>query len=104
MKKLLIYNGNVPEESIRDFAEKAVFRVSLAELADENFNNDVYCDNELSKCCNEEYDINNYIDLCVINNSHYDISFVVYKILKDKYRYIKNNSWEYLDKNNNFLH
>jgi hypothetical protein len=48
-------------------------------------------------------DINNYIDLCVINNSHYDISFVVYKILKDKYRYIKNNSWEYLDKNNNWI-
>ena len=68
MKKLLIYNGNVPEESIRDFAEKAVFRVSLAELADENFNNDVYCDNELSKCCNEEYDII-YITL---NQSEYD--------------------------------
>jgi len=68
MKKLLIYNGNVPEESIRDFAEKSVFRVSLAELADENFNNDVYCDNELSKCCTEEYDII-YITL---NQSEYD--------------------------------
>jgi len=48
-------------------------------------------------------DINNYIDLCVINNSHYDISIVVYKILKGKYRYIKNNVWEYLDKNNNWV-
>jgi hypothetical protein len=44
-------------------------------------------------------DINNYIDLCVINNTHYDISLVVFKILKGKYRYIKNNIWEYLDKN-----
>lgn len=42
-------------------------------------------------------DINNYIDLCVINNTHYDISLVVFKILKGRYRYIKNNVWEYLD-------
>ena len=48
-------------------------------------------------------DINNFIDLCAINNTHYDISFVVFKILKDKYRYDKNNIWEYLDKNNNWV-
>jgi hypothetical protein len=48
-------------------------------------------------------DINNSIDLCAINNTHYDISFVVFKILKDKYRYDKNNIWEYLDKNNNWV-
>ena len=48
-------------------------------------------------------DINNYIDLCVINNTHYDISLVVFKILNGKYRYVKNNIWEYLDKNNNWL-
>jgi hypothetical protein len=48
-------------------------------------------------------DINNSIDLCAINNTHYDISFVVFNILKDKYRYYKNNIWEYLDKNNNWI-
>jgi hypothetical protein len=48
-------------------------------------------------------DINNYIDLCVINNTHYDISLVVFKILKGKYKYIKNNVWEYLDKNGKWV-
>ena len=48
-------------------------------------------------------DINNSIDLCIINNNHYDISLVVFKILKYKYRYQKNNIWEYLDKNNNWV-
>jgi len=46
------------------------------------------------------YDIiNNYIDCCIgSNGSHYDISLVIYNILKDDYRYIGNNMWEY--KNN----
>jgi hypothetical protein len=48
-------------------------------------------------------DINNCIDLCVINNTDYDISFVVFKILEGKYRYISNNAWEYLDKNNSWV-
>lgn len=48
-------------------------------------------------------DINNCIDLCVINNTDYDISLVIYTILKGKYKYIKNNMWEYLDKNNNWV-
>ena len=48
-------------------------------------------------------DINNCIDLCVINNTDYDISLVIFTILKGKYKYIKNNIWEYLDKNNNWL-
>ena len=47
--------------------------------------------------------LNNSIDLCIINNNHYDISLVVFKILKYKYRYQKNNIWEYLDKNNNWV-
>ena len=43
--------------------------------------------------------INNYIDCCIgSNGSHYDISLVIYNILKDDYRYIGNNMWEY--KNN----
>ena len=48
-------------------------------------------------------DINNCIDLCVINNTDYDISLVIFTILKGKYKYIKNNVWEYLDKNNNWV-
>ena len=46
------------------------------------------------------YDIiNNYIDCCIgSNGSHFDISLVIYNILKDEYRYIGNNIWEY--KNN----
>jgi hypothetical protein len=47
-------------------------------------------------------DINNHIDICVSNNSHYDIALVCYKCLKDKHRYASdtsianNNTWEYL--------
>ena len=48
-------------------------------------------------------DINNFIDLCVMNNTDYDISQVVFKILEGKYRYISNNTWEYLDKDNNWV-
>lgn len=52
-------------------------------------------------------DINNHIDMCVSNNSHYDIALVCYKCLKDKHRYgsndsngsngsnHNNNTWEY---------
>lgn len=37
-------------------------------------------------------DINNHIDMCVSNNSHYDIALVCYKCLKDKHRYGSNGS------------
>jgi len=37
-----------------------------------------------------------YIDMCIFNSSHYDIANVVYKYLKDKHRYVENNTWEYL--------
>lgn len=48
------------------------------------------------------YDIiNNYIDCCISSNgSHYDISLVIYNILKDEYRYIGNNIWEYKNNDN----
>jgi len=39
-----------------------------------------------------------YIDMCVLNSSHYDIALVCHKYLKDKHRYIKNNIWEYITK------
>jgi hypothetical protein len=35
------------------------------------------------------------IDTCILNNTHYDIANVVYTILKDKHRYT-DNTWEYL--------
>jgi len=35
------------------------------------------------------------IDTCILNNTHYDITNVVYTILKDKHRYT-DNTWEYL--------
>ena len=38
-----------------------------------------------------------YIDACIFNSSHYDIAYVIYIYLKDKHRYIKNNTWEYLN-------
>ena len=44
--------------------------------------------------------INNYIDCCIgSNGSHYDISLVIYNILKDDYRYVGNNMWEYNNNN-----
>lgn len=39
--------------------------------------------------------LNKDIDYCIINGSDYDISIVVYRILKGKYRYLENNVWEY---------
>jgi len=40
--------------------------------------------------------LNKYIDACIFNSTHYDIAFVAHKHLKDKHRYVKNNTWEYL--------
>tara|TARA_Y100000385_G_scaffold158739_1_gene164567 strand:+ start:187 stop:555 length:369 start_codon:yes stop_codon:yes gene_type:complete len=39
----------------------------------------------------------NIIDACITNNTDYDIAKVIHKILKDKYKYIENNMWEYFD-------
>jgi len=40
--------------------------------------------------------INNYIDCCIgSNGSHYDISLVIYEIIKDNYKYVGDNIWEY---------
>lgn len=38
-----------------------------------------------------------YIDCCIINGSHYDVSLACVEILKSKYRYKGNNVWEYID-------
>ena len=45
-------------------------------------------------------DINNHIDMCASNNSHYDIALVCYKCLKDKHRYGSNDSNDSNDSNN----
>jgi len=37
------------------------------------------------------------IDSCITRNTDYDIANVIHKILKDKYKYIENNTWEYFD-------
>ena len=44
--------------------------------------------------------MDNIIDTCITNNTDYDIANAIYKILKNKYKYIENNSWEYFDMNN----
>jgi len=36
-----------------------------------------------------------HIDACILNNTHFDIANIVYKILSGKFRYT-NNTWEYL--------
>lgn len=56
--------------------------------------------------------INDYIDICIgSNGSHYDVSKVIYELIKDKFSYIGKNNWKYNnngkyeidDKNNNIL-
>jgi hypothetical protein len=49
--------------------------------------------NDIAKC----------IDKCIFDNSHYDIGYVIHKCLKDKHRYIKNNTWEYLNLSNEWV-
>jgi hypothetical protein len=53
-------------------------------------------DTKDTKETNEVEILNKYIDACIFNSTHYDIAFVVHKYLKDKHRYVKNNTWEYL--------
>jgi hypothetical protein len=64
-------------------------------------NNDVNNDvnNNVNNDNMNSYDnVNNkFIDTCIFNSSHYDIAYVIYIFLKDKHRYIKNNTWEYLN-------
>jgi hypothetical protein len=45
-------------------------------------------------------DIAKYIDMCIFNSTHFDIAIVVHKYLKDNYRYVKDNTWEYLKTKN----
>lgn len=48
--------------------------------------------------------INRYIDCCIgSNGSHYDMSLVIYHILKDKYRYLGDNLWQYKNINDEWI-
>jgi hypothetical protein len=46
-------------------------------------------------------DINDYIDKCNYNLTHYDVSLIVHKVFKDKYKYIGDKQWTYYDYNDN---
>jgi hypothetical protein len=39
--------------------------------------------------------IDQYIDCCIINGSHYDVSQAAVEILKNILKYIGNNTWQY---------
>lgn len=43
-------------------------------------------------------EINSCIDRCNSSITHYDISIIVFKVLKDDFRYIGSKQWEYYDK------
>lgn len=49
---------------------------------------------------NIKYDKYKLIDECTNITSDYNIALVIHHILKNKYRYIGNNKWLYLSKNN----
>ena len=43
----------------------------------------------------EKQDIATLIDVCILNNTHFDIANVIHKILSGKFRYT-GDTWEYL--------
>ena len=52
--------------------------------------------------------INDYIDICIgSNGSHYDVSKVIYEVIKNKFKYMGKNIWKYndeiVDDKNNYL-
>jgi hypothetical protein len=44
-------------------------------------------------------DIYDYIDKCNFNLTHYDVSLIVHKVFKEKYKYIGDKQWQYYDNN-----
>ena len=48
---------------------------------------------------NNNNSLSEYIDICICSNgSHYDVSKVIYELIKDKFSYCGKNIWKY---NNN---
>jgi len=44
--------------------------------------------------------LNDYIDICIgSNGAHYDVSKVIYELIKDKFNYCGKNIWKYIDEN-----
>jgi hypothetical protein len=43
--------------------------------------------------------VEKYIDCCIINGSHYDVSLACVEILKEQYKYVGNNIWKYHKEN-----
>ena len=42
--------------------------------------------------------LDEYIDICIgSNGSHYDVSKVIYELIKDKFIYCGKNNWQYKD-------
>ena len=40
--------------------------------------------------------LNEYIDICIYSNgSHYDVSKVIYELIKDKFSYTGKNVWKF---------
>jgi hypothetical protein len=47
---------------------------------------------------------NNYIDICIYSNgSHYDVSKVIYEIIKNKFIYCGKNIWKYTTDSKNYI-
>jgi hypothetical protein len=47
--------------------------------------------------------LDEYIDICIgSNGSHYDVSKVIYELIKNKFIYCGKNNWKYND-NDNFI-
>ena len=45
--------------------------------------------------------LNEYIDICIFSNgSHYDVSKVIYELIKDKFSYCGKNIWKYNNNDN----
>lgn len=44
--------------------------------------------------------LNEYIDICIYSNgSHYDVSKVIYELIKDKFSYTGKNVWKFTNNN-----
>ncbi len=48
-------------------------------------------------------EVNRIIDRCSSNITAYDISIIVHRVFKDKYRYKGKSNWEYLDESGVWL-
>ena len=48
--------------------------------------------------------LNDYIDICIgSNGSHYDVSKVIYELIKDKFNYCGKNVWKYIENGENTI-